>query len=252
MIDILIEYPYMHFKRKAIGKVPSSWDELTERQFLAISQAVDGAEPDYRFLSVITGVSREILKKLTSFQLYKLSENIDFIGRAGTFHDNFIIKELSPWKSFTAPKPKMSGITFGQFIFIDSYFKDWSVTKDETALNKFIACLYLYPDEHFNDEVIPDRVLSIGDIDLDIRKAIAFNYSLVMAWLQKAYPLIFVELAENEIATEEPKQAPQSPWLKLFDSMVGDDLINRDRYAELPLHTVFRHLTKKYKENARK
>lgn len=253
MIDILIEFPYLFFKRRAKGKSPSSWAELTERQFIAISSTINGTEPDFRFLSVLTGISQNLLKKLSPFDLFKLSEGIDFIGQSGNSHSAFIIREI-PGTDFVAPKPKLAGLTFGQFIFTESYYNDWMSTKNETALNNFITSLYLPYNEKFNNETIPSRFEKIANTDLNIRKTIALNYSLMMIWLQKAYPLIFqtpTEGSDSDVRVDDirPKQ---SGWLKLFESLVGDDLINRDRYADLPIHTVLRHLTTKYKESIRK
>jgi hypothetical protein len=75
---------------------------------------------------------------------------------------------------------------------------------------------------------------------------------LILVWLQKCYPLIFQEKAEtSQDLSSSDKQPKQSQWLKIFESLVGDDLINRDRYAELSVHAVLRYLTNKYKENAR-
>lgn len=250
MIEILIEYPFMHLKRKMAGRMPVSWQELTQLQFIAISGVIEGADLDYQFLSVMTGIQSKLLKRLTPYELLKLSEGIDFIGRAGNCYSDFIIKEL-PVGHLIAPKSKLSGLTFGQFIFADAYYNDWCQLLEETSLNKFIACLYLIPGEEFNHENIEQRIPPISKIDLDIRKAIVLNYGLISVWLQKAYPLIFVEHAEGTSREDHPK--PQhSGWVNLFESMVGEDLINRDRYAALPLHTVLRHLTKKFKENARK
>lgn len=253
MMDIAITYPFLLFKRKASGKVPTCWEELTERQFIAISRTIHGAEPDFRFLSVLTGIDQSLLKKLHPFDLLKLAEGIEFVGKAGNSHFEFIIREIAG-TDFVCPKPKLAAMTFGQFIFSDAYYNDWMATQKETALNNFVASLYLLPGAIFNSETIPDRVWTIVNIDLDIRKAIAFNYGLIMVWLQKCYPLIFQPSTEPVIANEAKQsvRTQQSGWLKLFESLVGEDLINRDRYADLPVHTVFRHLTTKYKDNARK
>lgn len=252
MIDILVEYPFMLFRRKAIGRAPSSWAELTEKQFIAISKVVHGADPDYKFLSILTGINKDLLRKLSSYELLKLSQEIDFIGKAGSFHSNFIIGELQGVaKRCIAPKQKLEGITFAQFIFLDAYYNDWTAFKQETALNKFVSSLYLHNNEKFSSEIIEARLELIERVDFDIRKAIAFNYSLIIVWLQKAYPLIFREAEETEDKPAPEKKTPKSVWLSIYESMVGDDLINRDKYADLPLHTVLRHMTKKYKENAR-
>lgn len=254
MINIEITYPFLFFKRKATGKVPTTWEELTERQFVAISRMVNGAEPDYRFLSVLTGIDQNLLKKLHPYDLLKLSEGIEFVGKAGNVYSSFIIKEIQG-TDFVAPKPKLNTMPFGQFIFADSYYNDWMAKKDEKALNNVVATLYLMPGEKFDSETIADRVWTIVNVDLDIRKAIAFNYGLILTWLQQCYPLIFQMPADDDSVETNGRpslQKSRSGWLKLFESLVGDDLINRDKYAELPVHTIFRHLTTKYKENARK
>jgi len=124
-------------------------------------------------------------------------------------------------------------------------------TKDVKALDNFVASLYLLPGETFDSETISQKVWIIVNADIEIRKAIAFNYSLILCWLQKCYPLIFQSPGEDS-EKEDVKKVKQSGWLKLFESLVGEDLINRDRYAELPVNTVFRHLTTKYKENAKR
>ncbi len=260
MITIAIEYPYLFFKRKATGKAPSSWAELTERQFVAISRTINGTKPDFLFLSVLTGISQNLLKRLSPFDLFKLSDGIDFVSQAENSHSAFIIGKI-PGTDFVSPKPKLAGMTFGQFIFAESYYHDWMAScsaepkQDEKVLNNFIASLYLPTNEKFTNESIQVSVGKIANTTLDIRKAIAFNYSLVMIWLQQAYPLIFQpndDSVETHGRASNISKSKQSGWLNLFESLVGDDLINRDRYADLPVHTVLRYLTNKYKESARK
>lgn len=251
MINIAIEYPVLFFKQKATGLAPSSWRELTRRQFIAISRTVNGAEPDFRFLSRLTGISKRLMKKLSPYELYKLSDAIDFIGQAGNSHAAFIITRI-PGTDIVSPKPKLGGMPFGQFIFTESHYNDWQETKAEADLNNFIASLFLPQGEKFNSENIAINALKIKLIDLEIRQAIAFNYGLILVWLQKCYPLIFHDYGETRQALSSPnEQTKKSQWLKIFESLVGDDLINHDRYAELSVHAVLRYLTNKYKENAR-
>ena len=252
MINIAIEYPVLFFKRTVTGHAPSSWGELTQRQFIAISRTINGEEPDSRFLSQLTGINKKLIKKLSPYEMYQLSEAIDFIGQAGNSHSTFIITKI-PGTDFVSSKPKLGGMTFGQFIFTESYYNDWLVTKEVDALNNFIASLFLPQDEKFDSETIASNAIKIKLVDLDIRQAIAFNYGLILVWLKKCYPLIFQDTVETRHALSASKeQTKQSQWLKIFESLVGDDLINRDRYAELSVHAVLRYLTNKYKENARR
>ena len=247
MIDIAIDYPFLFFKRKATGKAPTSWDELTEQQFIAISRTIHGAEPDFRFLSILTGIGKNLLKKLTPVHLLRLSEQVEFIGKAGNVHSEFIINQIA---GYVCPKPKLNSLTFGQFIFADSHYNDWQSGKRSKALNNLIASLYLLPGEKFDNETIPERAAIISSTDPDIRRAIAFNYGLILKWIAGCYPLLF-NSSEEDVVGANDIRPKQSGWLKLFESLVGDDLINRDRYAEIPIHTVFRYLTTKYKENAK-
>ena len=251
MIDIVIEYPGLFSRRTAKGKAPSSWAELTQQQFIAISRIVNGIEPDFRFLSVLTGFDKNLLKKLSPFDLLKLSEAIDFIGQAGNSYSEFLISKI-PGTDFVAPKPKLSGVNIGQFIYTESYYNDWLSTKEDIKLNNFIASLFLIQGEKFNNESIADIVLKIKSVKPDIRQSIAFNYGLITVWLQKCYPLIFQDTTgkstEQLPATERNRS---TGWLKTFESLVGDDLINQDRYAELSVHAVLRYLTNKYKESSR-
>jgi hypothetical protein len=253
MITVAIEYPFMLFKRKAIGSAPSSWNELTEKQFIAISRIISGERPDYKFLSVLTGINKDLLKKLSPYELLKLSEEINFISRAGSSHSDFIIRDIpGSGVKLNSPSAKLANVTFGQFIFMDAYYSDYSKTREETSLNKFVACLYQQENQKFSNELIQLRSQVVNRIDIDIRRAIAFNYSLVILWLQKAYPLVFSGTTGEDRSEEKEKPQSNSPWINIFESLVGEDLINRDRYADLPIHTVLRTLTRKYKENARK
>ncbi|NQU85800.1 MAG: hypothetical protein HQ541_08575, partial [Mariniphaga sp.] len=72
-------------------------------------------------------------------------------------------------------------------------------------------------------------------------------------WLSKVYPLIFFKQQEDLDAAppKEPVEKPKnnSNWVKILDSIVGDDIINMDKYAELSVHNVFRYMTKQYKES---
>jgi len=251
MIDIAIEYPGLFSRRTAKGRAPSSWAELTQQQFIAISRTVNGIEPDFRFLSALTGIDQNLLKKLSPFDLFKLTEAIDFIGRAGNSYSEFLISKI-PGTDFIAPKPKLAGVIFGQFIYAESYYNDWLSTKEDLTLNNFIASLFLIQGEKFNNQSIADNALKIKSVKSDIRQAIAFNYGLIRIWLQKCYPLIFQDAtfkSTQQLPTTERSRS--SGWLKTFESLVGDDLINQDRYAELSLHAVLRYLTNKYKESIR-
>ena len=252
MNHLVIEYPLFFFKRRANGASPASWDELSETQFIGISRLVHGGELDFNFLALLTSFSRRLIRALSPYQLAELSDQFDFIGKGSKGHNSFFSTRLKG-TNLVAPKPRLAGMTFGQFIFADAYYNQWLAGKEEETLNKFIASLYLMPGERFKEEGIATRKRVVGKVPMTIRLSIAYNYSLIIAWLQQVYPLIFHSPAiRQEVDGNSPESHPKdSGWLKVFDLIVGDDLINRDRYARLPIHTVLNYLTTKYKENAR-
>jgi hypothetical protein len=257
MNDIVVTYPFWGFKREVKAKVPTSWGELNAEQFVAVVRTINGATADIGFVATITGIGKRLLRRMHPYSLAKLSETIGFLGNVASGHGDFIIKAphvplgRDMYNVLVAPRPKLANMEFGQFIFADSYYNAWAATKSHTALNMFVASIYLPEGEKFNADTIDKRSTAVAGIDLLTREAIAFNWGLVTIWLQKAYPLVFQQPTAEEEKGAAKSRTTQSPWLKLFDQLVGDNLPERDRWAALPVNAVFRHLTEKFKEQAR-
>ena len=256
MTNLEIEVPFFFFIRRVKGTLTGTWSELSERQFIAVSTLVHGREIDFKFLSLLTSFPKRLIKALSPYQLAKLSDQFDFIGNGSKLHNAFFSARLKGTNLYS-PKPKLAGMTFGQFIFADAYYNTWLATKDDETLTKFIASLYLFRDEEFKEPAISGKKSLIEKLPKDLHLSIAFNYSLVISWLQQAYPLIFqspVHLPDPAVKADQIRpdiRTKDSGWLKIFESQVGEDLINRNKYAKLPVNVVLNYLTAKYKENAR-
>jgi len=136
-------------------------------------------------------------------------------------------------------------MSFGKFIFCESYYSDWMKSQEPEKLYRFVASLYLDKGERFNPDNIGLKVNTLKKVNIKILKAIAFNYSMVLRWLQKRYPMVFQE-GKKQDDPEHHKMMETSVWVKLFESLVGEDLIHRDAYADLPVHAVLKYLTRKY------
>ena len=251
-------------ERKLFLLVPNHWGELTVDQLIAIISLYKEQISELEFLSKMTGIPVKILSKLSEFERFELLDLFEFISEIKPYHQ-FIIRKVKPgyWKSsLYAPKEKLKGITFGQFIFADTYFLNYQASKDETDLNKFIASLYLLKNEKFSEAIINERYPQIAKVDWKIREAIALNFQLIHEWLSLAYPLIFQkheELTSTSSVSGEPlpereavegKHDPNQ-WIKVFQNFVGDDILHDDIWAEKPINTIFSFMTRKYKENAR-
>ena len=259
MEEITLEYqpfPFLRITRIWRGAFPSTFSELSPEQFIAIAKLINGTISETGFLKIMTGINKISTNLLSDFDRYSLMNLFDPFMEVKPYY-NFIIPAIYHYrKIFCAPKLKLSGLTFAQFIFVENYFTDYQNDKKPADLHKFIASLYLRPNHSFNENEIDENASLIAQAKPAILEAIVINYVLIREWLAQSYPLIF-EQGEEE--TAEEKQTPKthknpgnSGWIKIFENIVGDDLINHDRYALLPLHNVLRWMTTKIKESLKR
>ncbi|MCF6356536.1 MAG: hypothetical protein L3J54_01910 [Draconibacterium sp.] len=253
------QFKWIKYSRYHTGNFPSEWNETSPKQLIAIACLMKRSISDIQFLSIMTGLSKRIIKKLDDYQRFQLIELFD------TFHSDkpyneFIIEKIDCKNTMLFnPKPKLKNITFGQFIFMDTHFVNYQQSSDITDLNKFIAAVYLPFNERFTEEIIDNNYPLIAKIDLITKEAIAINYHLIRDWLCETYPLVFQkqeknnkdELSKNREQKTIPKQNNNS-WIKILDNIVGDDIINQDKYTNLSLHNTLRYLSEKIKANLKK
>jgi len=245
MTTIELKLPFLWFHRYLRRMVPQSWTEITGKQLITISEVVPGQGSDeVGFLSSLTGLNKKIINRLLPFIHYSIYKNLEFLTDSEPCSHYFMIKEL-PGTRFIAPAQKLSRMSFGQFIFCESYYSDWMKSQDPEKLYRFVASLYLEKGERFNPDSIELKVKSLKRVNVKILKAIAFNYSMVLRWLQRRYPMVFQE-GKKQDDPEHHKMMETSVWVKLFESLVGEDLIHRDAYADLPVHAVLKYLSRKY------
>jgi hypothetical protein len=257
MVNITLEYrpfPFLKYTRKINGVFPSTFAELKPKQLIAIAGLVNQTISETDFLNIMTGITKFRIKRLDDYYRYQLMILFEPFTEIKPY-DSFIIEDILTWTTlFDSPKPKLAGMTFGQFIFVESYFANFQTDKNPIDLHKFVASLYL-PELHaFDEDKIPETGLMVAKVKPEILDAIVINYVLVKEWLAIAYPLVFQR--EDEDETAKPKKLNKSNndsgWVKIFESIVGDDLIHQDLYSLLPVHTVLRWMSTKIKENMKR
>jgi len=266
MLTIEVKYrPVSWFPayRKVQGNIPQNWGEIGAGQLLAIVSLGRNQISEHQFLSSLSCIKIRILKRMDEYHIFKISELLEFISDRNPHHE-FIIRTVSAshHSILYSPGPKLKGVTFGQFIFADTYFANYQESQKEDDLNKFIASLYLAKNEKFEERLIQQRFESIGKLEINIRQAIVLNYQLIHEWLALAYPLIFQkheQVVNDETRNPEPLPDRQagvsrnsSLWIKIFQNFVGDDILHDDQWAAKPVNTIFAYMTRKYKENARR
>ena len=261
MRKVTIQYqPFkrLKFSRYHTGNFPSDWNDTTPKQLIAITCLMKRSISDVQFLSIMTGLSKRIIKKLDDYQRFQLIELFD------TFHSDKPYNEFIIDKLFCGdivlfkPETKLKNVTFGQFIFIDTYFTEYQNTSSQEDLNKFIAAAYLPFGQTFTDKSIITNYKKTAKLDLITKEAIVINYHLIRDWLCEVYPLVFQKSTENLTENqnpnkkEKPKNNTNNGWLNILENIIGDDIINQDKYSNLSLHSTLRFLTNKIKANLKK
>jgi hypothetical protein len=248
MISVAIAYKpaLMPFAIKKNVQIPVTWDECTDRQVKALLYSQTEEAKDVRFISAFTGLSLFFVSKLDKFLQYQLIEQIAEVSKSN-FSGKFYIAKIKCGKeTLCAPGQSMRGVTFGQFIFVDAYFND----KNPESILKFIAHLYLPEGENFNEDRCLARVANINADEATI-EAILYNYSLFYEYFQRAYPLLFHSSVNSVDSVNSESNYDPRGWLKVYESVVGKDIVNSDRYADVPLNQMFRFLTEQSKQQAR-
>lgn len=250
-----IKVKYFPFKRfnlalTAIGTVPSAWAELTPKQLVAIASLVNNDTNDNSFLRILSGLSKFAVRKLDEYQCFELLEAMPFMSQQ-KMHNEIIMQRLEIGdNSFKAPKSKLKGMTFGQFIFVESHFGSYQTSQDINELYNFIAALYRPLGHKFQEEQIARYSPFMSKLKPVQCEAIVMNYLLIKEWLTSVYPLVFIKNEENP-DKPAPKPVEYNPmaWPNVFENMVGDDIPNSEKYASIPIHTALRYITKSIKKN---
>jgi hypothetical protein len=256
MRKVTISYrPFRRLKytRYIQGNFPATWEETNLKQLIAIACLMKRSISDVQFLSIMTGLSKKTINKLDDYQRFQLIELFDTF-QSNKPYNEFIIEQLDcKGTLLIRPKAKLKGVTFGQFIFMDTHFINYQQSADYNDLNQFVAATYLPYGQIFAEHIIDANHQWVAKTDLLTREAIVINYHLIRDWLSEVYPLVFQKKSEETKSKQKttPKKSDANSWIKVFDGLVGDDIINEDNYANIPLHNVLRHLTNQMKSNAK-
>lgn len=238
MHNIRIEYRRFWRRRVVETSFPESWSEMSARQFAALFSRPDDAE----LLSVMLGVGKRVVKRLGLMQIYELARLFDFVRRDAKISSFKLESFRCPGAGILyAPKPKLAEMTFEQFIYADSFYMQYAERGDADSLYRLTAYLYVR-DSGFCKKDSERNIVWLKRADKSAMEAIALNYGLVRKWIAERYPLVFPSGGKR---TE--KQSGGS-WPDVFDSIVGDDLKDRDKYASVPVNAVFKFISRKIQE----
>lgn len=260
MKEIKIEYiNALRIKRTFTSNIPTSWAEITPKQLIAVGEMFLHQETQLKTLGTLLGdIPMKIMRRINDIQMYYLLQELLFLTDYRP-RNCFIITKTA---GLHAPQIKLAKMTIEQFIYIESYFEEYlfsypNTPEAEQALNQFIAHLYLYRNEEFDHETLKKRANTrrIKLIPKEVKIAIIVNYRLIREWLSTVYPQVFTKKEESEInpvaeRTGAPLQKGSAQqWIKVFDSLVGDDILNEKQYAKLEVHRIFKTITERIIKN---
>lgn len=257
MQTLEIRYRPIHWLpwlRKIRGNFPSSWDELSPEQMIALANLSE-KDPLDRLVALFSGIPRRVCRRMDPYQLTSVWWLSEWMEKDVSSH-LFVIRQVPSGRYLLeSPRPGLRRMSFGQFIFVDMAYTAYLESSKPEDLNRFVASLYLPSGQCFTDE-LPLRMESeVRKVPDSVKQALLLNYSLVRRWLAGRYTLLFSLPDENAIV-EEKKSAPKiknsGSWIRVFDSLMGDDISRHQEYADIPLHNVLRYLTARTKESMKK
>jgi hypothetical protein len=250
MKEVRIEYPFLFVLRKTkVLQVPEEWIDLNERQFAVCSRIFTETISDIEFIAGFFGIKKSFAKRLDKFYQYKLIELVEFISNPKATVNFFYLQEI-PGTGLMAPDKQLMNVTFDHFSAFDSLFFDYVNDKKEESLAKFIAALYLKKGETVTGFNFDSRVNFIAKrVDKSTQYAVFLNYTFIRKWLSRPFPLLFGFTEEDpdklKHKTLRTKKPNRPNWISILDGLVGEDIINYERYRQLPCIAVFRTINKR-------
>lgn len=233
--------------KKYSSSVPSGWEDMTDKCFLCLIElSEDGNMSNYaRYF----GLPQDALSKIDVYTIYCLGSLIPTLN-SDTSLSRFIIPEISSISSkskFLSPAEELYGMTFQQFITVDTYYSWYQQTKNDEFLLYMAMCTYMKDGENFEEIDESLRLKEWTSVPKIYLKALLLNWMMIKNWLCKCYPQLFPKgAAEDKPANGKIKMF--NAWSEIMDALVADDLTRLESYKRLACMDVLRILNRRIKE----
>jgi hypothetical protein len=252
VINITLSYRPISFipvYRKISREFPESFQELTQSQFIAVSELFEKKNlllhDKINLVKSLLYFKRRFFFLLEDYQVHELIKLLSWIHKLAfdrVFIQSFELKN----HVFYGPKNGLQNVVFDEFAHVDTYFSRYLSDNDPADLHKMIASIYRPGREKFDYEKIDDLARMIIYCDPAILRAILFNYKVLRRWLETLYPVVFPAPLPDEIPSEQKAEAPK--WAKVRRMLAGGDLASVENIGRLPLHTVLSEINDRLKD----
>ena len=247
MKEVVIKYDSFWWIKKELKiQVPTSWSEQNEAQFKVCCDIYVDNISDVDFISRYFGIKKRIVKKISRFPLYKLTELVKYASDPNGISNSFYMKNI-PGTNLVAPLSKLKNVTFEHFAIFDTFFFTYVHSKKIDDAHKFIASLYLKEKENITSIDFDKRVKYIAQkVDENTINVIFMNYIFILQWLAKSFPSLF-ETKENSKIKQAKKSSNIPDWNALIDNYIGDDIIHYNEYKQTSCILIFKKMNARIK-----
>ena len=256
MKNVRIEYTRYHFFHRQVEiNVPERWEDLNCNQFATCAGIYIKPLGDVEFISRYFGIKKNLVKRMSKFEQYRLTELAGFATKpTGTV--NFFYMEEIPGTKLLSPAGKLRDVSFEHFSLFDTFFFDYANEPTEDNLCRLVAAIYLKKNEKVTEIDFERRVRHIAfQVDKATQYAIFLNYVFLRDWLSKTFRFIFEKSDSEDEKLSQSKRnfgkvaKPGRPdWNSILDSLVGDDILNYDSYKAMSCILAFKTINKRLKE----
>ncbi len=233
--------------------VPETWEELSVDQFMAITALDAGTIDGSTFYARYFGLRPELVERLDLYFLYVLNSLVDMLpgtastsGKAFRGMRKFLVPSYRLGKGdvVVAPSAGLSGMSFQQFMTVDTFYTWHIQTEERRFLLSMCSCLYLKDDEDFFRLNLSARQQLWDAAGDAVLRSVVVQWSFIKRWLSNSYPFLFPAGGQQgEISGG--KKVVSNAWLEIFDVLVQDDLTRIDSYKQLECMDVLRILNRR-------
>jgi hypothetical protein len=244
-------------KKKKYYQCPTSWGEITFKQWKQLNESKDKTELE--LVSILTGIPEETIKQISENSLLKLSLAIGFIATPLKISNYKPPKEFSYKQNRKIPYVEdISEKTYGQKIFLQHTLIENE--KNEAKLIEESVLIYSQP---FIDksEFDLDRVIELKN-SLD-NVFFVDLYSIAIAYTKQLKEIVETEAKELNV---EPTHEQKSAGVDMFSrfgvmntvkALANNNVLNYEKVLKIEYNTVFIHLLMNktqgtYQDNYRK
>lgn len=251
MKDIALEIPRpWRTAKMVLRKHPEHWHELTTAQFIALLRLMNKDISEDDLLMEMLDLPVHVLRRIEPYQRYVLSKSLHFLQDTMPMNQ-FIIGHTN---GLHAPAKGLANVSFGEFIFMDTYFLDLcddeKMALHHSIRHKFIACLYTPlvkgKRPEFTGAVNTSKAEKVNAL---FKQGIVLNYGLVRTWLERAYPLVF---PKEEKSAKKGIKKQGNGWIDVLNCLVGDDLLSEEQWLKKPCCRVLDFMNRQIKQNRKK